>query len=246
VKALVAEPIETKYVASTVRASGGTPAFAFGVLQQIISGTAVQQAWNLLPDLAQGVEGHQRIGNRISDVTLKSSWQFYINPNLAGNPTVDATVKVFILKSKTAKSFDALSAVQADSLLDAGNGSSIDWLPPNPTQAKYLDTFPVNKEQFKVLKIHKFRLCKNQDSPTNGTGSAATPNMTAHQSKDFVHTYTKKGVVSYPDSTLTGSLQPTNLTYFAYVVMYDTNAFTGLPFGTILCNARAQMYYKDG
>lgn len=249
VKALVAAPVETKYVADIPQVYGGAfgpvPAFAFGVLQTIISGGPSYTAWNLMPDLTQGTQGNDRVGNKISNVTLKSSWQFWINPDISGNPTVDATVKVFILKSRTAKTFEALEAVPAGSLLDTGLGQCIDWQPGTAIDAKYLDTHPVNKEQFTVLKIHKFRICKNQESPTAGIGSAAAPNMTSHQTKDFTHTLKHKGSVVYPDFNLGGSLQPNNLTYFAYVVVYDTNTRAGLPDNTVICNVRSHMYYKD-
>jgi len=249
VKALVAAPAETKYVADIPNIYGGvvspTPAKAFGVLQTIISGGPLYSAWNLMPDLGQGTNASERIGNKISNVTLKSSWQFYINPALANFPTVDATVKVFILKAKSAKTFEALETVPPDSLLDTGLGTSIDWTPANAIDAKYLDTFPVNKEQFKVLKIHKFRICKNQESPTGGVGSSAAPNLTAHQTKDFTHSFTHKGSVVYPDFNLAGSLQPNNLTYFAYVVVYDTNTFASLAANTVLCSVRSHMYFKD-
>jgi len=248
VKKLVAAPVETKYVAQIATVNGGglpaVDAQAFGVLTTIVSGGPLFAAWQLLPGLQQGTDGHQRMGNKICDVTLKSTWQFYINPNIAQYPTVDATVKVFILKSKTAKNFAALQSVPAGSLLDFGDATSRDWLPASPIEAKTLDMFPVNKEQFSVLKIHKFRICKNFDSPSGGTATGSAPNMISHQTKDFTHTLKHKSTVVYPDNNL-GSVQPNNLSYFAYVVAWDTNTFATLPANTILCNARAHMYYKD-
>lgn len=247
-RALVAQPQETKYRADYVEVYGGglpsTQAHGFGVLQNIISGGINFQAWNLIPSLAQGVGGASRVGNKITDVTLKSTWQFWINPQLANNQTLDATVKVFILKSKSAKAFPGLQSLPAGSLLDAGDATTFDWLPASPLDAKAIDMLPVNKEQFTVLKIHKFRICKNQDSPTGGIGASASPNMERHQTKDFTHTLKHKSAVVYADTNIGGVL-PTNLNYFAYVVMYDTNTFANLPVNSVLCNARAQMYFKD-
>ena len=249
VKRLVSAPVETKYVASIADVYGGglpaVPAQGFGVLQNIISGGVNFQAWNLMPPLIEGTSGATRDGNRIGDVTLKSTWQFYINPALPLFQTVDATVKVFILKSKSIKALSALQRISAGALLDNGDATSIDWLPATPTEAKSYDMYPVNKEEFTVLKIHKFRICKNVDSATGGTAVGGAPNMTAHQSKDFTHTMRHKGQVIYPDGNLPGFAQPNNLTYFAYVVCWDTNTFAPLPANAILCNARGHLYFKD-
>lgn len=259
VKKLIMQPAETKYVANTVSVYGGgapaVPASAFGVLQFINTGGANFNAWNLIPALSPGIESgaagtvitgaNQRVGNKISNVRITSTWQFYINPAISNYPTIDATVKVFILKSKSIKSNQQLGNIPAGSLLDLGNGSSGDWSPVSTVSAKENAMYPVNKEQFTVLKIHQFRLCKNGDSPTGGTAAGAAPNMTSHQTKDFTHTYIHKGNVIYPDNNLTGNVMPTNISYFAYVVCYDTNTFQTLPSNSILCNARTHMWFKD-
>ena len=249
VRRLVAAPVETKYVAGIADVYGGglaaVPALAFGVLQNIISGGTNFQAWNLMPPLLQGTTGASRVGNKIADVTLKSTWQFYINPALPLFQSIDATVKVFILASKSVKTLAALQRVPAGSLLDNGDATSIDWLPLTTQDAKSYDMYPVNKEEFTVLKIHKFRICKNVDSPTGGSGVGSAPNMTAHQTKDFTHTLRHKGPVVYADGNLPGFALPNNLTYFAYVVCWDTNTFLPLPANAVLCNARAHMYFKD-
>lgn len=252
VKKLVKAPAETKYVANIAQVyGGGSPAVqarAFGVLNSIVSGGTSFSAWQLLPLLAEGPSGSERVGNKISDASIRSDWQFYINPGIANYPTVDATVKVFILRSKTAKSFGALQSVPPGSLLDNGDATSIDWTSTNAIDDKALAMYPVNKEQFTVLKIHQFRLAKNADSPTGaGTGAATTPspNMTSHQTKDFSHAFKHTGQIVYPDGNLTGSLLPTNLTYFAYVVAWDTNSFAVLPANTVLCNVRTHMWFKD-
>lgn len=249
VKKLVAAPVETKYVAQIVDVYGGglpaVPAQGFGVLQNIISGGSNFQAWNLVPQLIQGVAGNQRIGNKITDVTLKSTWQFYINPQLALFQTIDATVKVFIVKSKSVKALSAIQRLSAGSLLDNGDGTSIDWLPATPLEAKSYDMYPVNKEEFTVVKTHKFRLAKNFDSPTGGTAVGSAPNMTSHQSKDFSHSLRHRGALIYPDNNLPGFALPTNFMLVAYVVCWDTNTFAPLPASSILCNSRSHMYYKD-
>lgn len=251
VKALVRAPAETKYrgmLATVYDAAGNLPASAYGVKNSIISGGVNQQIWQLIPLVTEGLTGCERIGNKISNVTLKSDWFFYINPNIAMYPSIDATVKVFILRAKQARAGAALQTVPVGSLLDAGDGTSIDWTATaTANDSTLLSQYPVNKEVFSVLKIHKFRLCKNPDSPTGGTGgvSSSSPNLTAHQTKEFSHSLKHSGALVYPDNNLTGYALPTNLTYFAFVVAYDTNSFQPLPASTILANVRAHMWFKD-
>lgn len=252
VKKLVRLPAETKYraVQAYVYSTAGAnlPAFNYGVLNSIISGGPNQTLWQLIPLVTEGLTGCERIGNKISNVTLRSDWQFFINPNIAQYPSIDATVKVFILRAKQAKSSSALNTVPVGSLLDAGDATSIDWTATAvANDATILATYPVNKEVFTVLKTHQFRLCKNPDSPTGGTGavSSSSPNLTAHQTKQFSHTYRHPGTVIYPDNNLIGYALPSNLTYFAFVVAYDTNSFVPLPASTILANCRSHMWFKD-
>lgn len=253
VKKLVMAPAETKYRATpalvlAAAPVGNLPATAYGVSTSIISGGVNQQLWQLIPNLTEGITGAERIGNRISNVSLRSDWFFYINPNIAQYPSVDATVKVFILRAKSCKSTGALQTVPVGSLLDAGDGTSIDWTATaTANDSTLLSQYPVNKEVFSVLKIHKFRLCKNPDSPTGGTGavSSSSPNLTAHQTKEFSHSLKHHGTVTYPDNNLMGYALPINLTYFAFVVAYDTNSFVPLPANTILANVRAHMWFKD-
>lgn len=202
-----------------------------------------------MPALAEGAAGNQRVGNRISNATIKSTWQFYLNPLITNYPTVDATVKVFIVRAKSIKAFSGITTIPVGSLLDAGNATSIDWASTGANADKMLDMYPVNKQQFTVLKVHKFRLCKNGDIPTGaaspGNLNSASPNLVSHQQKDFSHSINHKGALIYPDSNLVGSVLPTNFTYFAFVTVWDTNSAAVLPANYVLANCRTHLWFKD-
>lgn len=247
VKALVKAPAETKYVAAsgqTETSLGYQNLEGFPIATTIIAGGVSSTVYYLIPGLAQGTAGNQRLGNKISDVTFKSSWQFWLNPQLSGAPAVDQKVKVFICRSRGIKTNALLQAIEPDTLLDNGNGTCIDWLPASTQQAKYLSTYPVNKEEFTVMKIHEFRLTKNQDFASYGTNAGSSPNLSTQQHHEFTHSWKHKGGVLYPDNNVPGSGVPTNVTYFAYAVIYDNNAGTA-PANPVLCNVRTHMYFKD-
>lgn len=247
VKALVLAPSETKYVAeSAIAYNGNVPIVGFGVLPSVIGGGTTSTAWTMIPRLTQGVGGHQRTGNRVSNVTLKTDFQFWLNPSLSNYPTLDYTVKVFCMRAKPIKSNTQVVNLPPGSLLDDGQGGSIDWVAAGaPITDKSLAMYPVNKEIFTPVKVVTFRLAKNADSPTGGTLAGCAPNLVAHQTHNFSCTLKHKGSVVYPDSSI-GATIPENLALFCFAVVYDTNAFgnTVIP-SAVLCNARQHMWFKD-
>lgn len=261
VKKLVAQPLETKYTADwTKYISGGTLAslIAFPVNNSIVSGGASTMAWNLIPASYQAVTtggagqvvsaGNLRVGNKISDITIRNDFQFYINPALSNYPTVDATVKLFIVRAKQLKNNYNVTSLPVGGLLDSGNGASVDWPNSSPNDSKMAEMFPVNREQFTVVKTYSFRIAKNQDAQTGGVGAGCSPNMDSAHARTISHTYKHKSNFIYPDENLyTGSIYPplpNNFSYMAFCVVYDTNTGT-LPASSVLVNSRSHMWFKD-
>jgi len=259
VKKLVAQPAETKYVASatnTLTSGVITSVTGYGLLQTIVSGGGSINAWNLIPNLSQALVsgtagqvvsgGNQRVGNKVSNVTFKNDFQFYINPGLPNNITVDATVKLFICRAKQIKSNYNLTSLSASTLLDNGDGTSVDWNPSSPNDALLLAMLPFNKEAFTIMKSYTFRIAKNQEAQTGGIG-VASPNMDTAFARTISYTHKHPSSLVYLDDNIvgtTGPYLPTNFNYFAFCVVYDTNAGT-LPANTVICNARNHMWYKD-
>lgn len=248
VKRIITGKSETKYVADTpIVYGGGAIVKNYAVLQSVVSGGVGTTAWGLIPFLTQGTNGAQRLGNKISNVTLKCNFMFWLNPNLSGNPSLDMTVRLYICKAKPIKSQSQLTNLPVGAFLDNGDATSIDWTATTPVQDMLLSTYPVNKEVFTVLKVKSFRLARNQDSPTGAVGLGAAPNLPANQHHNFSYTHKHKGTVVYPDNNVSGFQTPENLNLFCFAVYYDTNGFATAPPtpSPVLVSTRSHMWYKD-
>ena len=260
VKKLVAAPAETKYVASPALVLLGgvlSNVTGYSVLTTITSGGGSVSAWNLIPSCSQAISsgaagqvlsgGNQRVGNKIANVTFKNDFQFYINTNLANNVTVDATVKLFICRAKQIKSNYNLTSLSPGTFLDSGDGTSKDWIVPTPNDALLNAMLPVNKEAFTVLKAYTFRIAKNQEAASGGTG-VASPNMDSAHARTISYTHKHPSSLVYLDDNIVGGAGtpyvPTNYNYFAFCVTYESQA-GALPANAILCNARNHMWFKD-
>jgi len=259
VKKLVSQPLETKYVAAPtqVLTSGVLgPVTGYTVLSTITSGGGSISAWSLIPSLPQATEtgvagtvvssGSQRVGNKVAEVTFKNDFQFFINTGLANNVTVDATVKLFICRAKQIRSNYNLTSLSAGTLLDRGDGTSVDWVVPTPNDALLNALLPINKEAFTVLKSYTFRIAKNQEAASGGTG-VASPNMDQHSARTISYTHKHRSSLVYLDDNITGvgtPELPTNFNYFAFCVVYESQAGS-LPANAVLCNARNHMWFKD-
>ena len=257
VKALVLAPTETKYIAAPTQVLiAGVPSAVTGysVSTVIVSGGASISAWSLIPSLPQGQQtalagtvitgGNQRVGNKVSNVTFKNDFQFYINTGLANNVTVDATVKLFICRAKQIRSNYNLVSLSPSTLLDNGDGTSVDWAVSTPNDALLNAMLPINKEAFTVLKAYTFRIAKNQEAASGGTG-VASPNMDSAHARTITYTHKHSSSLVYLDDNVAGTFDlPTNFNYFAFCVVYESQAGT-LPANAILCNARNHMWFKD-
>ena len=245
VKALVAQPAETKYSAEFApHTDGSGPVLGSNVPAFITSGTLAMTSWNLIPPVSQGIDGHQRIGNKISDATIRADFQFWLDPLRPLATTIDYTVKVFILKPKRLKSNFNLTNLPAGGLLDVGNATSTDWTPAGPVDAKGFALYPVNKELFTVCKIKQFRLMCNQGQQTADPTATSSPNTDRHQQYDFSYTHKHKSGLSYLDNAF-GTTLPENLGLICFAVVYDSNAYAPASNTIVKATCRTHMWFKD-
>lgn len=256
VKKLVAQPIETKYRAYPGQYFSSPGNYAdlssTAVFNSIVSGGTGTTAWNLIPSVDQAVTtgsagqyittNSVRSGNKISNVTFRNDFQFYLAPTFT--ESCDVTVKLIICRAKQIKSNYNLIDLPVGGLLDLGNSTSQDWSGVSPEERKRLDMLPINREQFTVLKVHKFRLVKNSGDMTGA--ATDTPNLTAHQSKDITYTHKHPSSLVYGDYNIVGSLSlPNNYNYFAFCVYWDTNCNPTGDLPPVLVNVRNHIWFKD-
>jgi len=66
-----------------------------------------------------------------------------------------------------------------------------------------------------------------------------------HAARTITYTHKHPSSLVYLDDNVAGTFDlPTNFNYFAFCVVYESQAGS-LPANSILCNARNHMWYKD-
>lgn len=249
VRALVVAPAETKYVSEFAQTvSGGANVLGFSVLPNVISGGVTSSAWQLIPRLAQSsVAANQstRVGNKVSNVTLRADFQFWINSSRPAAATADYMVRVFILKAKRIKSNFQIVTLPTSALLDNGDSTSIDWTPSTALADKALAMYPINKEVFTVCKTKTFRLCVNQGGQTGDPTVGNSPLTDRNQHHEFSYTCKHKSNLVYVDNNI-GTTVPENLNLFCFAVVWDANA-NAAPYtsGNVQASCRTHMWFKD-
>jgi len=231
---------ETKYRAHAIKKLSGGDLAAFTAFSSAITGPA--EIYGALPQVAQGVDEHERIGDVISPTSCTVHLDITA-PTFANNNSIDKTVHIFLLQCTSVKDLDNYSAIPITQLLDNGAGGNVGF-DGTPLTAM----MPVNRRNFTVLKHKKFRLVKgfgktNGSSATDPAGltdSAITP------SASYKHIAMRVKLPKKLKYSAHGSKYPTNSAPF--IVIGWTNNWqvdTASNVIDLYVNGRVEMRYKD-
>ena len=216
---------------------GLSPSFASNV---VLNNAFAPTNWTtMLPDLGQGAQGNERIGDRIDNIRGHVDLQF--NLGITDQNASDVMVAIFECKSRSAKSVDALDGLHAGTLLDNGADGTNDWN-ASVFQPNLLNQRILSRDDW-TGKKHVIRLVKN-NGLTNASNATAqfVPNTLAGVVTRRIK-FSHKATVRY-DAT-PGSKQPTNyLPLFACVWWYaDGSPTTSSP--VVYLTATTHMFFKD-
>lgn len=194
-----------------------------------------------LPNLVEGTGSWQRVGQHINNIRGKTHFNF----SLAGSDSASRNwvVRLIMLTSKQVKAYSQVSSLSANTLLDNGDGTTIDWH-PGSTQVITLAQRPLARENF-TGSFRDFKLSKNSGS-LNGDASTPPPSpngghfATNHQ---FTWHWKHEGKVMYDEN----SFLPTNYNPMFILVAfpYDGTAVTEETASPVIATIRTEMYYKD-
>ena len=193
-----------------------------------------------LPKLQEGTGSFQRVGQRISNLRGKTHFHFYLPYNASASQ--NWIVRLYMLSSVQIKAHSALPALNPNTLLDKGDGTTVDW-DPTVNQVITLSQLPLARENFRGS-FKEFRLSKNSGA-LNGDASTPPPSpngghfATYH---DFTWHWKHSGQVMYDEN----AVYPNNYCPLWAVVAYSPDDYPLTIEATpVKFTSRTEMYYKD-
>lgn len=153
--------------------------------------SAASECYPILPQVTEGTDGHQRIGDRINAKYLIVKGKLYYDNSVNGTYLPTSTVRVMILSQRNIKiSSDVSSRVDVDHLLkdnigtDQGRpyGSTAVPAQPNP----FDNLAPINKDLFTVFMDRKFKMKEQM------LGQLGNNNTVVVQGTQATHYFYKK------------------------------------------------------
>lgn len=231
VKKVLRSAQETKYVAETI-----TQAFVVGQASATPGGF-----FRLVPNLAQGVQDNQRVGDKITPAKLVNKFIFNFDSSVQNNQ--DIIVNLWIVKAKGASSQTTLAGVLPGQFLKVGNGNNADPTDPSqPNMLQIVSTYPLNTDQYTKVKHYRFRMRRGIGQATNtNTGGEIAPTGVQRTDMYKAITYSCKAPAFKYSST--GFTTPSN--FYPVALVYATNA-DGSAYGDVIrMSINSQLYFKD-
>ena len=232
IKAVAKSQMETKYVGETIFAQ-----------QLVTAGASVPANLNrMLAQVAQGNADNQRIGDRIEPIRATTRWTVHFQ-NAVSNNFEDLQYNLLVLSVKGVKNGLSLGAVPVNSLLRNGAGGNVDPTVGAFSQNQFIEqvnNYPVNTDQFTVLKHFKHRFAKGSYDITGVPGASATSQI-ANGSPCVTFSYSwKPPTLDY--NTAVDTL-PTNHypVFIHWVSVNDAGAYSG----NLVYGCRTDLFYKD-
>jgi len=231
IKSYINKQSETKYVADTT------------IQNSVVGQAAATPAafFKLIPRLAQGVQENQRVGDRVKPTSIINRFIFNFDSSVQNNQ--DVVVNLWLVRVKGAQTPLTVNAITPGNFLKVGNGGNTDPVDPNqPNMLQLVSTYPLNTDQFTLLKHYRFRMRRGIGQATNtNTAAEVAPTGVARNEMYKSITYKCKGPVFKYNSN--ADLLPQN--FYPVCLVYATNA-DGSAYGdTIRMSISSQMFFKD-
>ena len=203
IRSVVAKTNETKYVTETIlnafaTATGSTTPSTYINFNSMIN---TQNDWyRVLPLVSQGLGAYNRVGDSITPVSLKCTWDLSFSVTSSDANSRDITVVIYCLRPKQQKQYPAVTAngqLAANlTFLDAGNGVVTQY--NGNQQSTY---FPVDTRNFtvvfkKLIRLYKPFGTQNTNSPPLAAGASVQAAQMVMRTK-FSHTWKKLKALRY-------------------------------------------------
>lgn len=194
------------------------------------------------PGLGQGLQEHQRVGDKITPVSCKAHYTFYFDSVTTQN-NADVEVNLWIVRAKGAGGIASITALPAGQFLKVGNGTNAD---PNSTSVPFMLTavnnYILNKDQYILMKHYRFRMRKGIGNSTgvNTAGEVAPTGVPANEDlKRITFSWTPPPLL-YQDGAITNPTDH-NVVGLVWAVNADGSGYTT----NLKYAVRNEMYFKD-
>jgi len=226
VLAVVNRKEETKYIAN-----------GLDLFEPLATITIPGGLSSMIPILAQGVQSNQRIGQKIANAHGRVDFTFFLNPGTSSDNTAsqDVKIRVYELKSKSVKNYALVSSLEANTLLDQGNQSTVDW--GTTLNTLQYAQMPLSKEDW-VGHFTTVHLRRNFGLANGGTESSVLTYGQIGGSCSL--TWKHSGNIVYNDAN---DQYPSNFAPLYAMVAY--NADGSKYNGQVQVYIRRHMWYKD-
>lgn len=203
--------------------------------------TGVGELYGCLPQLTQGDDDWQRVGNVIAPTSCKVKLDMCIGAH-NDSDSYDLTVHVFFLTCPQVKMWNNYTAIPISSLLEAGNGGQVSF---DGTQ--FHAQYPVNRRNFKVIKHRQFRLVKGFGQPlSTPAATLSATDAVVSPSTQYVHITQKIPLPKKLKYQAGGTTYPTNYAPFMCIGYTRNDANTGAVSNHFIrALGQVQMSYKD-
>ena len=242
---------------STQRATGAFNVRGFARQNNVISNNNTD-ILQIIPEVAEGTDYYQRIGNRISpkslivrgSIRLQQVWN--VPPESTYTPPINVDVYIYVLQHVMHKDYQSLYNLNNfNELLDVGNGQCVKF-----DGSYQISKLPVAKQYYRLLQKKKITLRYGGVMNAGGSTTLTTLSVAnAHAwSSDFVLNLTKHlpKVLKYPVTADTTQPQdePTNSSLFwcmGYVDWFQANTSGANPpvVATLQQTYVSDMTFKD-
>lgn len=194
------------------------------------------------PGLGQGLQEHQRIGDKVTPVKCRIHYTFYFDTVSTQN-NADVEVNLWIVKCKGAGSTAAIASLPAGQFLKTGTGLNAD---PNSTSVPFMLTavnnYIINNDQYIPLKHYQFRMRKGIGNSTgvNTAGEIAPTGVPANEDMKRIAFDWTPPTLMYQDGAITNPTDH-NIVGLVWAVNADGSGYTT----NLMYSVRNEMFFKD-
>lgn len=243
VKQLIQGNDETKLVIQDVQnLAGGTALTNFVAFSSGITG--VSEMYAAIPQLTQGVDSFERIGDVIQPKSIYVDFNVVVKNGPSDAFSTDKIVHIFMLTSKAVKDLANYTAVPIAQLLDYGNGTSGGF---DGTSGAAM--YPVQKKSFSVIKHWKRRMTNGFGHPIGSTGTTAgnADSVISVSPNSYAQMRIKVPSPKKLKYSVAASTYPNNFAPFFVVgwTRADSAGNSAPSFINTYVQAKTGMYYKD-